>query len=113
MVSHAIGPGCALPDAHSARAIVLPAPGGPVTVVTAFWVPSAISLSIRGRETSQLGTPGTVILDVRSGSPAPAVCRAVLVGAGIAALVAMWSPSRIGEPLTASAAPRPRRHSAG
>ena len=59
----------ALAAAHRARAIVLPAPGGPVTTVSGHHrVPSAISLVIRGRDTAQSETLGTVILDVRTGS---------------------------------------------
>src|SRR5439155_23329925 len=64
--TQATGPGSAV--AHKARAIVLPAPGGPVTTVTGHHrVPSAISLVIRGRGTVQPGTPGTVTLDARIG----------------------------------------------
>src|SRR5215467_12518587 len=91
MVTHATGPGAARPVAHSARAIVLPPPGGPVTVVTGPWASSAMSWSTRGRGTSQPGPPGTAILDVRSGSCAPVACRAGLAGADTAALFAIRS----------------------
>src|SRR5207247_10143857 len=58
--------------AHCARAIVLPAPGGPVTTVSGHHlVPSAISLVTRGRGTAQPGTPGTVIFDSRIGVSTP------------------------------------------
>jgi hypothetical protein len=69
-VSQATVPAEAL-AAHSAMAIVLPAPGGPVTVVSGPRTPSVIRLSTRGRGTTQPGRVGTVILDVRIGSSAP------------------------------------------
>src|SRR5947207_2932801 len=66
--TQATAPGSAV--AHKARAIVLPAPGGPVTIVSGHHrVPSAISLVIRGRGTAQCGTSGGVIFEVRIGSP--------------------------------------------
>ncbi|SRR6266566_2286502 len=74
--TQATGPGCAA--AHNATAIVLPAPGGPVTTVSGHHrVPSAISAVIRGRRTAHSGTSGTVILDVRIGSPAGPADRLV------------------------------------
>src|SRR5580700_5316732 len=51
--------------------MVLPAPGGPVIVVSGPRAPSAISLSTRGRATTQPGRVGTVILDIRIGLSAP------------------------------------------
>src|SRR5205814_4115023 len=101
MVTQASGPPGGLAAAHSARAIVLPAPGGPVTVVMGPRAPRAMSLSSLGRGTSQPGTPGTVILDVRSGSPVPVACRAEPPGEGITATIGITplvgddpSPSR-------------------
>src|ERR1035437_3827283 len=68
-------------------AIVLPAPGGPVTVVSGPRAPSAMSLSIRGRGTTQPGRPGMVILVVRTGSSPLVACpfgrpgpRALMLG---------------------------------
>src|SRR5215831_1222061 len=55
--------------AHAATAMVLPAPGGPVTEVSGPRAPSARSLSMRGRMTAQPGTAGIVTFDVRTGSP--------------------------------------------
>src|SRR5438552_3081046 len=64
-------------------AIVLPAPGGPVTVVSGPRTPSVISLATRGRGTTQPGRVGTVILDVRIGSSVPferaALCALVTI----------------------------------
>src|SRR5215472_17652250 len=76
MVTQARGPPGGVAAAQSASAIVLPAPGGPVTVVMEPRAPRAMSWSSLGRGTSQCGTPGTVILDARSGSPVPVACRA-------------------------------------
>src|ERR1700722_5247026 len=53
-------------------AIVLPAPGGPVTMVSGARVLSAMMAESRRRGTAQSGRPGTVILDMRTGSPCPA-----------------------------------------
>src|SRR5215471_13563096 len=89
MVTHAVAPAAWLAAAHMARAIVLPAPGGPVTVVIEPRAPAAMSRSIRGRSISQSGVLGTVTLDVRSGSPAPVVCRPEPTVAAMAALVAI------------------------
>src|SRR5580700_7604781 len=75
MVTQAVAPAQLAPAAHRARAIVLPAPGGPVTVVTGPRAPWAMSASMRGRGMSHSGTPGTVTLDARSGSPGPAAGR--------------------------------------
>src|SRR5215831_9640379 len=74
--------------AHMARAMVLPAPGGPVTVVMEPRAPAAMSRSIRGRSMSHSGMPGTVTLDVRSGSPT-AACRPEPAVVAMAALVAI------------------------
>ena len=87
MVTQARGPLGGLAAAQSASAIVLPAPGGPVTMVMGPSAPWAMSLSSLGRGTSQPGTPGTVILDARTGSPVPVACRAAPPAAGAAALV--------------------------
>src|SRR5215831_20495500 len=89
MVSQAVMVSAWLDAAHMARAMVLPAPGGPVTVVMEPWAPAAMSRSIRGRSMSQSGMLGTVTLDVRSGSPTPAVCRPGPTVAAMAALVAI------------------------
>src|SRR5690348_4544686 len=90
MVTHAVIPSAWLDAAHMARAIVLPAPGGPVTVVMEPRAPAVMSRSIRGRSMSQSGMLGTVTLDARSGSPTPAVCRPEpTVPAMAAALVAI------------------------
>src|SRR5215469_2686746 len=76
--TQAIRPGSAA--AHNATAIVLPAPGGPVTTVSGHHrTPPAISLAIRGRCTTQSGTPGAVIFEARIGSPAGAAVRLVRV----------------------------------
>src|SRR5260370_29617955 len=70
----ATGPGSTA--AHNARAIVLPAPAGPVTTVSGdHRVPSAISWVTRGRCTAQSGTFGTVILDARIGVSAETAGR--------------------------------------
>src|ERR1700730_17560052 len=55
-------------------AMVLPDPGGPVTVVSGPRAPSAMSLSICGRRTAQEGGRGMVIFDIRTGSSAPVAC---------------------------------------
>src|SRR5215467_14275911 len=89
MVTQAVIVSAWLDPAHMARAIVLPAPGGPVTVVMEPRAPAPMSRSIRGRSISQSGMPGTVTLDVRSGSPTPAVCRPEPTVAAMAALVAI------------------------
>src|SRR6516164_10645793 len=89
MVTQAVMPLAWLDAAHMARAIVLPAPGGPVTVVMEPRAPAVISRSIRGRSMSQSGMLGTVTLDARSGSPTPAVCRPEPTVAAMAALVAI------------------------
>src|SRR6516225_3194764 len=66
--TQATAPGSAA--AHKASAIVLPAPGGPVTTVSGHHrVPRAISSVIRGRCTVQAGTSGAVIFESRIGSP--------------------------------------------
>ena len=65
--TQATGPGSAA--AHNARAIVLPAPGGPVTTVSGHHrVPRAMSWAIRGRASAQSGTAGAVILATKIGS---------------------------------------------
>ena len=58
-----------LAAAHDAMAMVLPAPGGPVTEVSLPRAPFSMSLSMRGRVIAQPGRPGMVILDIRTGSP--------------------------------------------
>src|SRR6516165_10246355 len=69
--TQATAPGSAA--AHKASAIVLPAPGGPVTTVSGHHrVPRAISSVIRGRRTAHGGRLGIVTLDARIGSPADA-----------------------------------------
>src|SRR5258705_8775120 len=81
--TQATGPGSAV--AHKARAIVLPEPGGPVTIVSGHHrVPSAISLVIRGRGTAQCGTSGGVIFEVRIGSPPDTAARRPRVDAWLA-----------------------------
>src|SRR2546430_15508652 len=81
--TQATAPGSAI--AHKARAIVLPAPGGPVTIVSGHHrVPSAISLVIRGRGTAQCGTSGGVIFEVRIGSPTDMAGRRPRVDAWLA-----------------------------
>src|ERR1700744_4191640 len=66
--TQAIRPGSAA--AHNASAIVLPAPGGPVTVVSGHdRIPAAIRPVIRSRGTAHSGTTGTVILAARIGWP--------------------------------------------
>src|SRR6266550_3892290 len=97
--TQATGPGCAA--AHNATAIVLPAPGGPVTTVSGHHrVPSAISPVIRGRRTAHSGTSGTVILDVRIGSPAGPADRLVRPDPRLATWIAIIT----------SRAPTLRRH---
>src|SRR5215469_2966103 len=108
MVTHAVMPSAWLDAAHMARAIVLPAPGGPVTVVMEPRAPAVMSRSIRGRSMSQSGMLGTVTLDVRSGSPTPAVCRPEPTVAAMATLLAIAPPFRIGERAGAHP-PRPGR----
>src|SRR6202035_3828030 len=102
MVTHAVLP----PAAHRARAIVLPAPGGPVNAVTGPRAPWAISAWMRGRGISHSGTPGTVTLDARSGSPAPAVCRPEPTVSGMVTLVTIATTSA---PRRAAVAGRLRR----
>src|SRR4029077_6545718 len=76
-----------------ARAIVLPAPGGPVTIVSGHHrVPSAISLVIRARGTAQCGTSGGVIFDVRIGSPEETVARRPRVEAWLAPSAVTYCP---------------------
>jgi hypothetical protein len=76
--------------AYNARAIVLPAPAGPVTTVSGHRrVPSAISAVIRGRGTTQSGTPGAVIFAARIGSAADIADRLVRVAACPAKRVAI------------------------
>src|SRR6201996_9778297 len=62
--------------AHNARAIVLPAPPGPVTTVSGHhrvaWV---ISWPTRGRGTAQSGVPGAVILEGGTGTAAATTSR--------------------------------------
>src|SRR5438067_13556334 len=89
MVTHAALP----PAAHRARAIVLPAPGGPVSAVTGPPAPWAMSAWIRGRGISHSGTTGTVTLDARSGSPAPAACRPESAVSGVVTLVTIATAS--------------------
>ena len=57
--------------AHDATAIVLPAPGGPVTTVKGPAVPSSMRRSMRGRGTIQPGTLGAVIFASRIRSVPP------------------------------------------
>src|SRR5580693_4417629 len=52
--------------------MVLPAPGGPVIMVSGAGGLSAMMAAIRRRGTAQSGRPGAVILDTRTGSPSPA-----------------------------------------
>src|SRR5215467_11418324 len=108
MVTQAVIVSAWLDPAHMARAIVLPAPGGPVTVVMEPRAPAPMSRSIRGRSISQSGMPGTVTLDVRSGSPTPAVCRPEPTVAAMAALVAIAITFSPGERAGANP-PRPGR----
>src|SRR5450755_3129498 len=61
-----MGNGSARAAAHDAIAIVLPAPGGPLTSVSGPCAPALIRSSIRGRETRQGGKPGTAILEAMS-----------------------------------------------
>src|SRR5579863_6137249 len=97
MVTQAVAPAEELPPAaHRARAIVLPAPGGPVTVVTGPRAPWAMRAWMRGRGMSHSGTPGTVTLDARSGSPGPAGCRAGPAVTGMATLVTIVTASASG-----------------
>src|SRR6201987_1863620 len=101
MVTQARGPLGGVAAAQSASVIVLPAPGGPVTMVMGPRAPRAMSLSSLGRATSQPGTPGTGILDARSGSPVPVACRAEPPAAGAAALVIIGITfSSAGPPVT-------------
>src|SRR6516225_3430843 len=74
MVTQATGPS---PEdvAQEATAMVLPAPGGPVTTVSGPRAPSAIRRSIRLRGTTHPGTRGGASLDIRTGSSARAACR--------------------------------------
>src|SRR5689334_3581319 len=89
--TQATGPGSAV--AYRARAIVLPAPGGPVTIVSGHHrVPSAISLVIRARGTAQCGTSGGVIFEVRIGSPEGTVARRPRVDAWLAPSAVMYVP---------------------
>src|SRR5437773_2957438 len=88
MVTHAAPP----PAAHRARAIVLPAPGGPVSAVTGPRAPWAMSAWMRGRGISHSGIQGTVTLDARSGSPAPAVCRPEPAVSGTVTLATIAPP---------------------
>src|SRR5260370_30554644 len=74
MVTQATGPSPEV-AAQEATAIVLPAPGGPVTTVSGPRAPSAIRRSIRLRGTTQPGTLGGASLDVKTGSSARAACR--------------------------------------
>src|SRR4029077_11978135 len=86
--TQATGPVCAA--AHNATAIVLPAPGGPVTTVSGHHrVPSATSFVIRGRCTAQSGTFGAVILDARMGSAADPDDRLPRVDTWLATLTAI------------------------
>ncbi len=78
--------------AHSARAVVLPAPAGPVTTVSGpRRLPWAISLVIRGRGTAQSGTPGAVILVARIGTSAQTVGLLAWAATCLAAQVAIGS----------------------
>src|SRR3989440_11806197 len=89
--TQATGPGSAV--AHKARAIVLPEPGGPVTIVSGHHrVPSAISLVIRGRGTAQCGTSGGVIFEVRIGSTEDTVARRPRVDAWLAPSAVIYVP---------------------
>src|ERR1700759_4776258 len=69
--------------AHNARAIVLPAPRGPVTTGSGHhrvaWV---ISWPIRGRGTAQAGVPGAVILEGGIGTAADTGGRRARVATG-------------------------------
>ena len=69
-LTQAIGSCPAWAVAHEAMAMVLPAPGGPLTRVSGPCLPASIRLTIRGRETSHGGRVGVVILEARMVSPA-------------------------------------------
>ena len=85
--SQATAPGRAA--AHNVAAIVLPAPGGPVTTVSGHHrVPRVISLVIRGRWIAQFGIPGTVTLDSRMGSSAGTANGSVRASARLAVDIA-------------------------
>ncbi len=71
------------PAAHDARAVVFPAPGGPVITVSGPAAPSATRVSRRGRATIQAGSRGAENLDARtrssaSGRSVRAVARAII-----------------------------------
>jgi hypothetical protein len=84
--SQATGPGSAA--AHNASAIVLPAPAVAVITVSGHHrLPWAISLVIRGRGTTQSGTPGAVIFAARIGTSAET--------AGLLARAATWLATRV------------------
>src|SRR5580693_3323033 len=72
-------PGIMLAAVHDARAIVLPAPGGPVTTVTGPPAPSARRWSRRGRGTIHPGKRGAVSLDAKTRSSACRVCGRLAV----------------------------------
>src|SRR6201996_8295286 len=71
--------------AHNARAIVLPAPRGPVTTVSGnhrvAWV---ISWPTRGRGTAQSGVPGALILEGGIGMAAETAGRRARVATCVA-----------------------------
>src|SRR5580693_597477 len=97
-VTHATGPDRDPSAAQEASAIVLPAPGGPVTTVRGPRDPLAISAVIRSRETFHLGSAGTVILETRTESSALAVRRArrAIARAGVAGMRVPLNPWRRG-----------------
>src|ERR1700733_9806696 len=70
-----------LAAAHDARAVVLPAPGGPVTTVTRPLAPSDMRWSRRGRATIHPGKRGAVSLDAKKRSSACRVCGLLAVRA--------------------------------
>src|ERR1035441_4322163 len=96
----------------SSKALLLQfAPGGPMTTVSGHHrLPSAISLVIRGRGTAQPGTPGAVILDASTGTPAEtpghlagaATCSATLVAIGASPLPPPASDHQAAGPRTSS-----------
>lgn len=86
--TQATTPGSA--TAHNARAVVLPAPAGPLTTVS--WhhrTPSAMSLVTRGHRTARSGTPGAVIFAAGTGSSADTADRLVRGATWLAPWVAI------------------------
>ena len=68
-VSQATGPRHRRPVSQCASAVVLPAPGGPSTRVTApRWTPLSMSLSILGRDTTHSASRGGEVFAMRNGS---------------------------------------------